>query len=336
MHLVAAGSLVQEFGPAPPGSAPEEHGLDCAGATLQPGRVNAHTHAYRSLAAFGLGAQEPPPRGPREPASRRWWRMHAAHDQWSLGAAARLHVAEALLGGTTALFDLHESSRFVSGSLDVIADACQELGVRALLALAVTERSGGREEAERGLVECRRFAICNTRPLVRAAVGLDFSQTVSDQTIREAAALCREMRLPLHVHAGEDPIEQEDAVKRGFRGPLDRLDRLGALGPGTLVAPASGLDQDEVRLARDRGTWLVQTPRAEDPGGSWAGSPAALSESPRVALGTDGQSGGVQEAAKVLAREAHSLGEDRTAALQRAQAGLTLLRELCVHAHEWR
>ena len=39
------------------------------------------------------------------------------------GAAAELYVAEALLEGTTAIVDHHESPGLIDGSLDVLADA---------------------------------------------------------------------------------------------------------------------------------------------------------------------------------------------------------------------
>ena len=57
---------------------------------------------------------------------------------------------EAALHGTTALIDHHESPSFIEGSLDVVADACQEFGMPALLCYGATERNGGRDEAARG------------------------------------------------------------------------------------------------------------------------------------------------------------------------------------------
>ena len=52
---------------------------------------------------------------------------------------------------------------------------------------------GLHDEAVRGLRECERFIRSNKRPLVRGAVGLHASFTVSDSTIREAGDLCRSL-----------------------------------------------------------------------------------------------------------------------------------------------
>jgi len=114
--------------------------------------VNAHTHLYAGLVPFF------PARDERVGEGRSgflaileslWWRLDRVLDERSLRAAARLYVAEARLAGTDVLIDHHESPDFIEGSLDVIADACQELGVSALLCYGATERNGGASEARR-------------------------------------------------------------------------------------------------------------------------------------------------------------------------------------------
>ena len=165
-----------------------------------------------------------------------WWRLDRALDERSLRAAARLYVAEALRLGTTAIIDHHESPNFIEGSLDVLADACQELGMRALLCYGATERNVGRDEAVRGLRECERFIRSNRRPLVRGAVGLHASFTVSDDTIREAGDLCRSLGVRLHVHVAEDLCDVRDAQRRGYASAVAELYALGGLVPGSIIA----------------------------------------------------------------------------------------------------
>ncbi len=236
--------------------------------------VNAHTHVYAGLVPYG----EPPvARSFPEILKQFWWRLDRALDERSLRAAARLYVADAIELGTTLLVDHHESPRFIEGSLDVIADACEEFGMRALLCYGVTERNGGADEARRGLAECRRFIESNQRPLVRGAVGLHAAFTVSDDTIRAAGELCRELRVPLHVHVAEDVCDD---------GAFARLHRLGALVPGSIVAHGVHLTWDEVRAADEMRLWIVQNPRSNRVNG--VGYPRALAAAWRVALGTDG------------------------------------------------
>jgi len=272
------------------------------------GLANAHTHLYSGLAPFGMPAPEPAPRNFVEILERVWWRLDRALDARSLRAAARFYVGEALLAGTTVLVDHHESPELIEGSLDVIADACQELGMRALVCYGATERNGGAEEARRGLAECRRFLAENRRPLVRGCVGLPASFTVSDDTIRAAGELCRELGTFLHVHVAEDGADVEDARARGYAGPLERLHELGALVPGSLLAHGVFLDAAEVGKAEEWGCWLMQNPRSNR--GNRVGYPRHLSASDRVALGTDGYPADLGEELAVLAEVGGEHGEE--------------------------
>jgi cytosine/adenosine deaminase-related metal-dependent hydrolase len=254
-----------------------------------------------------------------------WWRLDRALDARSLRAAARYYVADARRRGTLALIDHHESPGFIEGSLDVLADACQELGMPALLCYGATERNGGREEARRGLAECRRFLLENRRPLVRGVVGLHASFTVSDETIREAGALCAELETVLHVHLAEARLDVEDAWRRGYEGPLRRLTSLGALPRGSILAHGVHLTAEEVREARSRGCWLVQNPRSNR--GNRVGYPRHLGESERVALGTDGYPSDADAEAAALRDGARGHGEDERVALARVGAGGALFTE---------
>ncbi len=291
-----------------------------------PGLVNAHTHVYSALAALGLPAPDPKPSCFVEILERVWWRLDRALDADSLRASARLYVAEALLHGTTALVDHHESPECIDGSLDVIADACAELGIRAFLCYGATERNGGRAEAQAGLAECRRFLRTNQRPNVRGLVGLHASFTVGEETLDEAAALCRELGAPMHVHVAEDRADIANAKLRGWAGPYERLLLAGALPTGSVLAHGVHLTIAQVRDAAARGLWLVHNPRSNAANAvGWAG---ALAASDRVALGTDGFLSDLQaedEALREMAR-AHAAPLDAVAG--RLVRGLTLACEL--------
>ena len=294
---------------------------------IRAGFVNAHTHLYSALAPLGMPAPERPPASFVEILGAVWWRLDLALDANSLRAAARLYVAEALLRGTTGLVDHHESPAFIEGSLDVLGDACRELGMRAVLGYGATERNGGREEARRGLAECRRFSLAATDPLVRGVVALHASFTVSDDTVREAGALARELGTVVHVHMAEDQADVRDAHDRGFEGPLQRLLTLEALPPGSILAHGVWLTDAEVRLAAERGLWLVQNPRSNE--NNRVGYARALAESDRVALGTDGFVADMREELVHLWRIARANGDPAgdLALDDRLEASRTLLAE---------
>jgi cytosine/adenosine deaminase-related metal-dependent hydrolase len=287
--------------------------------------VNAHTHLYSGLVPLGMPAPEPPPVTFAEILERVWWPLDRALDGPTLRAAARYYVAEALFHRTTALVDHHESPNFIEGSLDVLADACQELGMRAVLCYGATERNGGRDEARRGLAECRRFIESNTRPLIRGVIGLHASFTVSDETVREAGELCRDLDTVLHLHVAEDMADVEDARRRGYPGPLERLLALEALPPGSILAHGVHLNGDQVRQAAEAGCWLVQNPRSNV--GNRVGYPRALGASMRVALGTDGFPSDMQAELQALSEQAPAHGERGADLCSRLDAGRWLIAE---------
>ncbi len=288
--------------------------------------VNAHTHLYSGLAPLGMPPPEPPPATFVEILERVWWRLDRALDEAALRAAARFYVAAARRAGTGVLVDHHESPGFIEGSLDVIADACVELGAAAILCYGATERNGGPAEAARGLAECRRFIRSNRRPGIAGVVGLHASFTVSDQTIRAAGALCRDLGTVLHIHLAEAAADVEDALRRGYAGPLERLLALDALPAGSILAHGVHLSAEQVHAAAAAGCWLVQNPRSNR--GNRVGYPAALRHSDRVALGTDGFESDMLAESTALAAGAEAAGDDPVAAASRLQAGWRLAEQL--------
>lgn len=327
MMLLDRGGLGPSFGVAEgrlvdPAGQPVSERLDCAWdprVTLRPGAVNAHTHLYSALAPFGLPAPAQRPENFLQILERVWWRLDRALDEGSLRASARFAVADTLLHGTTALVDHHESPNFIAGSLDVLADAAEALGLRLGVGYGATERNGGLAEARAGLAECERFFSANRRPLVRGFVALHASFTVSDEAVREAGALARRLGARMHVHVAEDLADVEDAKRRGYPGPLERLLALDALPTGSVLAHGVHLAVDEVRRAEALGLWLVQNPRSNE--GNRVGYPAALAASAQVALGTDGWPANMADEAAALWRLGRAHGEADEALRQRLEGG---------------
>jgi cytosine/adenosine deaminase-related metal-dependent hydrolase len=287
--------------------------------------VNAHTHLYSGLAPFGMPPPVPPPETFVQNLQRIWWRLDRALDEASLRAGARWYVAQARRAGTVALIDHHESPNLIEGSLDILADACAEFGVAAVLCYGATERNGRRDEAMRGLEECRRFIRENRRPRVAGVVGLHASFTVSDETIREAGLLCEELGTVLQIHLAEDGADVRDARERGYDGPLQRLMALGALPPGSILVHGVHLSADEVARASDAGCWFVQNARSNRK--NRVGYPLGLAGAARVALGTDGFPSHMPDEAAALAETSAAAGEPPAAIGGRLDAGWALAAE---------
>ncbi len=241
-------------------------------AATTPGLVCAHHHLYSALAR----GMPPPPAVPTDFGQileQIWWRLDSALDLEMIRWSAMLGALEALEAGTTAIVDHHESPNAIEGSLDAIAEACAEVGVRVLPAYGITDRHGA-DGARRGLDENRRFIEAGNKGLV----GVHAAFTCTDDSLRAASDLAQELGVGVHIHVCE--------------------------GVGDIEAPArlDGLTQDDwllshcVHLPTDhslRGT-ILHNPMSNLNNAVGYADPARFSNP--VALGTDGIGGNVIEA----------------------------------------
>lgn len=322
---VIQGGRIAMWGMRAPQTSNVGERLDCRGAAIVPGFVNAHTHLYSALAPLGMPRPKEEPKGFLEILQKVWWRLDKAMDARAMRAGARMYAAEALLAGTTTLFDHHESPGFIDGCLDVLAEACDEIGIRAVLCYGATERNKGREEAKKGLAECERFLQKNRRGLVTGMVGLHAGFTASDETLREAGELARRLHTAIHVHVAEDQMDVDHAKERGYAGPLERLRELGALVPGSVLAHGVHLSEAQVKAAVAAGAWIVHNPRSN--AGNKVGCAHLTAAFGSVALGTDGYPGDMLEEMAGWARIAEKDPSSEKPDARRLAAGQKLAGE---------
>ena len=270
-------------------------GLKAIPMATTPGLVCAHHHLYSALAR-GMPA---PPRTPAtfaEILELVWWRLDMALDLESIRWSAKLGAIEALMAGTTCIIDHHESPNAIEGSLDVIAEACAEVGVRVDCAYGVTDRHGP-EGARSGLAENERFL----RAGGRGRVGVHAAFTCSDETLEAAAGLAQDLGVGVHIHVAEG-VEDLAAGAR-----LEAL------------AADDWLMVHAVHLDRDLPGTIAHNPRSNMNNG--VGYARPYDRPNRVVLGTDGIGADMLDefrVAYVRHRE-----QDRTASPETAWSWLT-------------
>ena len=156
------------------------------------------------------------PAPPRTPTSFReilelvWWRLDRALDLEMLEWSAKLGALEAIESGTTAIVDHHESPNVIEGSLDVIANACAEVGVRVNCSYGVTDRHGT-EGAQRGLEENRRYLAAGGVGMV----GVHAAFTCEPDTLLAASELAQNHAVGVHIHVAEgtDDLDASDRLR---------------------------------------------------------------------------------------------------------------------------
>ena len=255
--------------------------------TTTNGLVCAHHHLYSALAR---GMPSPPavPTTFIGILENVWWRLDAALDLDIIYWSAALGAAEALLNGTTAIIDHHESPSAIEGSLDAVKEACDMVGVRTNLCYGVTDRWNDgamsprvdpsatmTDGARRGLRENERFI----RAGGRGMVGVHAAFTCGDETLEAAAGLAGDLGVGVHIHVAEG---FDDA------GAGERLEDL---------ARDNWLLVHCVNLDRHLPGTVAHNPRSNMNNAVGYARPAALPND--VVLGTDGIGADMLEEARL-------------------------------------
>src|SRR5581483_6751497 len=180
---------------------PDEEILDAHGKLVMPGNICAHTHFYGAFARGMALPPGPPPKSFPEILEKLWWRIDRALTLEDSQYSALVCLVDAIRHGTTTLIDHHASPNAIEGSLDAIANAVQQSGLRACLCYEVTDRNG-EEGARAGIRENVRFIKASERSdksNVAATFGLHASFTVSDKTLERCLTELDGMNTGFHV-----------------------------------------------------------------------------------------------------------------------------------------
>ncbi len=274
---------------------PDSHEtLDARGQYVMPGNICAHTHFYGAYAR-GMAIPGPAPKDFPQILERLWWPLDKALDRDAVRLSALVSLVDAVKHGTTTLVDHHASPNCIDGSLDVIADAVDQAGLRAVLCYEVTDRDGS-EKAEAGIAENVRFIEASqSRPRIGAAFGLHASLTLGDETLRACVDALPEGS-GFHVHVAEHEADPEDSLRRSGKRTVTRLNDFGILGNKTIAAHCVHIDDDERALLATTGTWVTHQPRSNmnNAVGAMAFD-AMIEDGLKVCLGNDGFSNAMWE-----------------------------------------
>src|SRR3990170_2911142 len=276
----------------------DEERLDAHGQLVMPGNICAHTHFYSAFAR-GLAIPGRAPRDFPEILRKLWWPLDKSLGEEDVRISALIYMVDAVRHGTTTVIDHHASPNFIDGSLDVIASAVEQAGVRAVLCYEVTDRDGpdraraGIKENVRFLQRCRKGGVASGR--ISATFGLHAGLTLSDETLDASrSAVARDGGF--HIHIAEHEADEYDSQAKSGLRVVDRLAKHGILGEKTIVAHAIHVDAKEIALLAETRTWVTHQPRSNmNNGVGVAEVESLLRAGVRVGLGNDGFSNAMWE-----------------------------------------
>ena len=239
-----------------------------------PGFVNAHTHTFqRALRGRAGGADF-------------WaWRdlMLAEAERQTPELVRETYASgyrEMRAAGYTAVGEFHYLG---VAEAHAAAEAAHEAEVALVILLAAYARGGlprMRQESVaaylRELEELREAGI-------RVGVAPHSVRACPRDWLEELGRYATAEKLPLHIHADEQPREIEECVAEHGCRPIELLERTGCLGPLTTVVHATHADGAELDLLAESGATICACPTTEaDLGDGFL--PAARIEHRRISL----------------------------------------------------
>lgn len=221
-----------------------EREISGVGKLVSPGFVNIHAHP----------ASEPMNKGfldelcsPKLYMSSLYEFMPLFHpDAEGKAACAEVALSELLLSGVTTVVDL---SVAYEGWLDILARS----GLRAVAAPMYRSarwftknghsveyewtEAAGRAAMDEALATIDQ---ANAHPCGRLSGMLAPAQldTCSPELIRDSFEAARERGIPMQIHAAQSVVEFQEITRRHGLTPIEWLDSLGVLAPGTIVGHA--------------------------------------------------------------------------------------------------
>jgi len=228
---------------------PGDEVVDGRGTALVAGLVNGHTHAAMTLFR-GYGDDLPL----MEWLEQRIWPAEARLDAGDVYWGTRLACVEMIRTGTVRFWDMYWQP-------GAIARAVDDAGLRATIgaplidALDPANTPKLREQALESLADIQGHG-----PRIEAALTPHAIYTVSEPSLRWVGEHAAEAELPVHIHLSETEEEVQRCVDANGARPAAYLDRLGLLGPRTLLAHGVWLDDDELALVGERGATVVTNP----------------------------------------------------------------------------
>ncbi len=254
--------------------------IDCKGMFVTKSFALGHHHVYSALSR-GMPAPQKSPSNFNEVLEYIWWNLDKALDKEMIEASALATAMACAKAGSTFVIDHHASPNFIKGSLDVIANAFEKVGVDHLLCYEITDRDG-MDKAQKGLDETENY-IKNKQGLV----GLHASFTVGNDTLKKSVDLMEKYNSGIHIHVAEDKYDQKHSIENYNKRVVERLNDYGVLDSSkTILGHCLYVDENERKTIKNSKAYVVQNTESNLNNNVGYFNAEGLGD--RLLLGTDG------------------------------------------------
>jgi len=274
-----------------------------------PGMINAHHHLYSAL-AVGMPPPNKNPSNFTEILKEIWWKMDLALDRDSTRACFEAGMLDSLKAGTTTIIDHHCSPSFIKGSLSLLADTGERMGLNTSLSFEISDRNGQaifEESLEENIFTAKEFL---NNPYIHPMIGMHASFTLTDLSLKKIRDNTNSLdSWGIHIHVSEDKADEEDAIKKGYLSVIDRLDKFDLINEKGLIIHGIHMIDEDVKIIERNNAKLVHNPSSN------ANNRVGITQNQSLnilnsGLGTDGMQGNMLREGKegMLIRSSHLSG----------------------------
>lgn len=266
--LYAEDGVITIVGPSSDLPMSADRVIDASGQIVLPGFVNTHHHLNQTLTRNLPAAQN----NNLFPWLTAQYRIWARTNPQASRTSALIGLSELALSGCTTVFD--HSYLFRSGNkVDYLIEAARDLGVRfhaSRGSMSLGESQGGLPpdecvEKEDDILKdsirvIDRYHDASHGSMARIVLAPCSPFSVSEDLLRESAALARDKRVMLHTHLCETLDEERYTLERFGKRPVEWMEGLDWLGPDVWFAHAIHVDDRDIMTFARTGCGAAHCP----------------------------------------------------------------------------
>lgn len=269
--------------------------INASGCLVMPGLTNAHCHSTEAWA-----------KGRSEAESLETWlpatfpNIDTLPDEL-LRIAGLLISAEMLKCGVTTVVDHFRQIPATTAAVSAIANAYQEAGINAGIAIMLRDRAIPKERdipalRPRYTVEAIKDIACEAIRTLHAPdnginimLGPSAPHRCSDPLLNMVGELSERFDVRIHTHVDENRSQRIEAERLYGGSTVQHLAGLGLLGPRLSIAHATHIDLSDIDLLSQSNTAVVHNPVSNAKLGSGIAPVTEMFQrGVPIALGTDG------------------------------------------------
>ncbi|MEW5821615.1 MAG: putative aminohydrolase SsnA [Cyanobacteriota bacterium] len=235
--------------------------IDAKNKLVMPGMINTHMHLYSTFAR-GIALKCSPPRNFAEILENLWWHLDKTLSIEDVYYSSLIPLIGCIKSGTTTIIDHHASPNCVTGSLNTIANAYNELGLRGILAYEISDRDG-KDIANKGILENISFIEqTSNNDMIKGLIGLHAMFTINDSTLEVVAKEAQRLNVGVHIHVAEDRYDKDYNIANYQLSPVQRLHKFGLTRNNSIFVHCVHIDQNDMKLIKDNNTIIVHNPQS--------------------------------------------------------------------------